>query len=657
MTMELLLEAERRGILPPEKKDLLREARRRGLLGSQGPSQRQAERESMRSLREQPPDVSQQAILPGMTGGMITPESLTAALATGGGAVGGLTGTIAAPGPGTAGGMLAGSGLGAAAGRPAFHLAENIARRIKGMAPYRPGLARIAKEAATEGVTDVAFSAGTMAAGPLLRRIGKPLVGRMLGTMTPEARRTADMAHAQGIEVGAAHVSPRKVVKGASKVLGIFPFVGTPLRRGQARVVGQIDERAADLLNTLAPVSTKYDLGKALTKKAAGRYKATDRIASALYKRFYNLADKLSVREVVPTEQLQAAFAKITGKQAKEAITLTSGEPFKPFTPDALGDFIKQIEELPSRITVEQARGLERQFNRAIFGATKEGYDVSRLRAMKEAMEAAKNNIDVSKLDPAEADAVVNAWNKANAFFARSRRTFETPTARRFGRVDKNIFGKGVFKTGTVNADDVFKDVFQARSPEALDDLRKLVGNREFRRASRAYLTDALNKAAVPAKEGSLVETLFSAADFEKRLGLNTQEGWDTMTTMLRGSGSTVGDWRGFLNAAKTATNITIRDPSTFLTRRLILGGSLIGGVVLAGSKLSLPVAGLVTWMARKGAKGLMSKEQLRLMTRVIKDTTTDHQRRAALVRLIRLSDRNDRPERPTGRLGAASRP
>ncbi len=649
--IDLLLEAEKRGILPSSKFRLLQEARRRGLINevqqsSQSiSSQRQAERASLEALKTDPPDTSQQPVLPGMTGGMMTPETMTMLTATGGTALGMPAGPA---------GMVAGGGLGAAAGPPAFNVLENITRRLKGLQPYRRTVGEAFEEAGREGMTDLAFSAATMGAGPILRRLGKPLLGKVLGTMTPKARRMSDMSTAMGIDLGAAHVSSRKFVKGASKVLGVFPFVGTPLREGQARVVGQLDKQAADLLNTLAPRSTVPDVGKVLTKKAEQRYRATDRVASSLYKRFYDLADNLSVREVLPTAPLREALEEITSRQARETITLVSGEPMKGFGPDELGNFLEQIGRLPEMITVEQARGLERTFNRILRQAKKDGFDVSRLSSMKEAMQEAKNSLDISRLAPGEAEEVVGAWNRANAFFSETRRVFETPTAKRFGRVDRNIFGRGVFKSGTVNSDDVFKDVFRARSPEALDDLRKLVGDREFRRASRAYLADAFEKAHLPAKEGSLVDTLFSAADFENRLGLGKPEGWETLETMLRGSGVSVRDWRNFLEVAKTATDITIRDPSTFLTRRLVIGGSLVGGMVIAGGKVTLPAAAFITWLARRSAKGLMNREQLRLLTRVLEDTTGDHARRTAMVRLVRLATDSDRPERPTGRLQPA---
>jgi len=626
--LEMLLEAERRGILPEEKLDMLRELRSRSLPEAEaGPS---AE------------DVPQQPVLTGLTGGMVTPETVTAATATLGTGLAFPTGPL---------GMAAGGALGAGAGPPLFDVLNNIARLSKGMKPRQRPVKEAFKGAGREAMTDLAFSAGAMGAGPLLRRIGKPALGKVLGVMTPQARRMRDKAEAMGISLGAAHVSPRKFIRGAASVLGIFPFVGTPLREGQARVVAQLDKHAADLLNTLAPTSTTYALGKKMVAKVTGRYNKTNRVASALYERFETLANNLSVREIVPTAPLKNAVRDIFGRQARGTIILTSGKKMKRFGSDELGDFLKQIDEFPEKITVEQARGLEREFNRIIRQAGKEGYDVTRLASMKEAMEKSKNSLDISKLKKPEADAVIGAWNRANEFFSKTRLIFETPTAKRFGRVERNIFNKNIFKPGTVNADEIFKDVFRARSPEALDDLRKLVGGQAFRRASRAFLADAFQKSHVSSKEGALVGTLFSAADFEKRLGLNTAEGLEAFDTMLRGSGSSARDWKQFLKVAKTATDITIRDPSTFLTRRIILGGGLMGGAIVGAGKLSLKASGLITWFLRRSATILMSKEQLRLMTRILSDTTSDHLRRTSLVRLLRLSAENGEPRRPTGQL------
>lgn len=559
-----------------------------------------------------------------------------------GGSAGGMIGGVTAGLPGA----LGGGALGASGGSAYYDALRDLSATIKDRPPQEGGVVDQVREMARAGYDDLIWGMGTASVGPILRRV-KPLLGKALGVSG--TRQKTDLAHALGVKIGPTHVSKRAAVRGMSRVLGVFPFVSTPYRKGQVRVVGQLDDAAADLLNTLAPSSNAYDVGEKLTKAAVRRYSKGNKIASVLYKRFNDLADSLPVKEIVDTASIRDQMAEIAERQGAEAITLQSGEALKGFGGDAVGDYLKQLTDLPERISVRQARGLERELNAILRTAAKEGWDVSRLKGVKGALQQAKDSLDVSQLPPEVGEQVMKAWSDANGFFTELKTAFQTPTARRFGRVDKNIFGKGVFKPGSINQDEVFNTVFRSKSPEALSDLRTLVGDKDFRRAARQYLTDAFEKSRVPAKEGALVEEMFSAAAFEKRLGLNTQEGQAALTEILRGSPVTPKDFQNFLSVAKTATDITIRDPSTFVMRRFVLGAGLAGSIAMGAGQISVPAAVFMSWMARQGAKFLMNPEQLRTMTRVMSDSVPDHQKRILFTRLIRQATTSEpKEDKPT---------
>ena len=643
MANDLLLEeARRRGLMPSVPSvdpGLFEEAQRRGLVPARKKA-RQPLPTTNRPPIEEEPWYKQ----------LWSPETSVMTGASGGAALGMPAGPL---------GMLAGGVLGAGAGSLFFDLTEDMPEIVETTRRGEIGAIEPMLETSRRALgameEEAKWAGGTMAAGPALKRLGKPLVGKVMGVLNPEARRMTDLAHAQGIDLAASHVSPRKLVKGLPRVLGVFPFVGSPYRQGQARVVGQLDERAADLLNTLAPASTRYDVAKGLTKAAAKRYTKFDRVASTLYDRFYKIADDLPVKDIVPTQPLKEELAEVAQREGIEQITLQSGKPFEGFGTDAIGDWLKQASDMPEHITVEQARGLERQLNAILRTGAKEGWDVSRLVGMKEALQNAKGSLDISRLSPEDAQRVIGAWQNANEFFAQTRRGFETATARRFGRVDKNIFRKGVFQPGTTTQDQIFEAVYQAKSPEALADLRTLVGPGEFKKATRKFMETSFNAARVPAKEGALVGDMFSAANFEKRMGLDTKEGWDALGEMLKGSDVTVKDWQNFLEVAKKATDITIRDPSTFVMRRFVLGAGLAGSVAMGAGQVSVPAAVFISYVSRKGAKFLMDKNQLRRMTRLLDDTTSDHLRRMLVTRFLRLADADERKE--STRKGTRPRP
>ena len=170
-------------------------------------------------------------------------------------------------------------------------------------------------------------------------------------------------------------------------------------------------------------------------------------------------------------------------------------------------------------------------------------------------------------------------------------------------------------------------------------DLRKLVGEVPFRNAVREHLDGAMKAATKKTPEGSLVPTLFSGADFEKRVGLNTPEGKESLTEMLRGSPVSVDDIKKFVDVAKNATSITVRDPSKFIARRLTLAGltfgAAAGGAFVGGGQISIPAAAIVTLAARRGARLLMDPASLREMTGLMRPNADEAFKKAAISRIV----------------------
>ncbi len=311
---------------------LLEEARRRGLWTPTGRTSRQPLPTTNRPPIEEEPWYKQ----------LWSRDTAIMAGASAGG-LAGLAGGPAAPVTAPLG-ALAGGILGAGAGSLIYDLSEDAPEIVETTRRGEIGAIEPMLETSRRALgameEEAKWAGGTMAAGPALRRLGKPLIGKAMGVLNPQSRRITDLAHTQGVDLGVTHVSPRKLVKGLPRVLGVFPFVGSPYRQGQARVVGQLDERAADLLNTLAPASTRYEVAKGLTGAAVKRYAKFNRVASALYGRFYKIADDLPVKDIVPTAPLKEELAEVARREGIEEITLLSGKPFSNFGPDDIGDWL-----------------------------------------------------------------------------------------------------------------------------------------------------------------------------------------------------------------------------------------------------------------------------------------------------------------------------
>lgn len=549
------------------------------------------------------------------------------------------------------GGMLAGGALGSMAGSGLYDLTQDMAEWLGLTSPdtRSPDVAERLQKMGAAGRGDFMFGGAGQMMGPFLQRAGKGVKSWALGLNRPGMREATDLAHGQGIHIGPIHLSPRKWARGYSRVIGVFPIVGTPMRTGQLRVVGDIDARAADLLNTLAP-RTSMDIGEEMTKSAEYNYKRFRAIGGALYDNFADLANNLSVLDVIPTKALKAEMAGYAARAVRETPVLQSGARMQPPSGgDPLGDWLRQIDELPEHITVEQARGLQRTLNQMSRENIKSADDFARMTGMRDAVRQSINGIDVSRLPPAEAENVTKALRVANQFWAENAATFQTATAKRFGRVNTNMFEPGFFKAGSLDRDEVFKAVFRSGSVDAISDLRKLVGGRVYNKAVRSYMETAFRNATIPAKEGGSVGDLFSAQKLEKILGIDSENGRRVLNAMLSHTSLSPDTLNRFLKAAKTATDVTIRDPSSFVMRRVTLGGAAaIGGALLLGAgKITIPKALILTYFARQVSKGLMDPDTLRRLTRAIGDNATEQQKRALLMRMVEGWEQDPYPEGP----------
>lgn len=116
----------------------------------------------------------------------------------------------------------------------------------------------------------------------------------------------------------------------------------------------------------------------------------------------------------VPTAPIVEVLAELEKRMVVEPITLTGGDPMKSALSDPVGDFLRQLRDLPVNITVLQARGLQKKLNALAIQGRLQGFDVSHIKAVKAGLEHALNNLDVTRLPVDEGKAIIDALRKAN---------------------------------------------------------------------------------------------------------------------------------------------------------------------------------------------------------------------------------------------------
>ena len=141
--------------------------------------------------------------------------------------------------------------------------------------------------------------------------------------------------------------------------------------------------------------------------------------------------------------------------------------------------------------------------------AGKEGKDTTRLTKVKKAVEKDFNmpvinskaeNIISGIEENTIVQSVLESHALANSFYAEGMAKFNSPMARKFKQVNKNIFGPGANIDGTINADELARKVLKIGSPQSIQQLRTLVGEKQFAQVRTAFVNDAFEDATTMTK-------------------------------------------------------------------------------------------------------------------------------------------------------------
>ena len=579
---------------------------------------------------------------------VLSESNLTAA----GGVVGAVAGIPAAIAsgplaPATEAGAIA---LGAAGGKALFDTVDDIFNAIEGTDEDKP-LGERLMDIAKTGVTEGAFVAGTMGAGPLIRGVSRNLLG-----LTKKAtREIAEASQRSGIPLGSVDVATgvSGVAQRASiPVLAVFPVIGAPARNLKKMQAEGVMDAQARILNELGPNVSLSQLGIDTVRAAEKMFGSFKAIGAAKYSKFYSLAEQSGAR--FPGAPIRDEARAIVRKIMNERPPKRGGGSIPaPRTDDEISGYIAGLTNLADDLTAAEVRAVKGDLERLVKTdtsntdmalvsriAAKQEESVQRVFAPNETLPLGNSTGPGTRPLP---DAVTHALEDANNYWATWMATFERPTGKLFGKVDKRIFKAGRFTPATRNEDEAVKAVVNGNSAQAIRDLRSIVGEKDFAALRRNYIEGLFEAGMVRnAKTG---EEVFDPFKFVKKLGNNPEP----LNEMLKGTGVTPGMWDSFVKASLAAGKVRVADPSTFVTRRIVMGGVKAGaGTFLMASGTTSP---LVTIPAVLGARGMTkvmtNPETLQKLTLAIKPTTSDRQRLALVGQIIAATRDEDIPDVP----------
>ena len=493
----------------------------------------------------------------------------------------------------------------AAAVRPVWMGAKNLASRAFGVGAAEKAAGRQAAMVGIDPDIPRAFDAGRAQPEPGTAakiydsRMAKELAGEIIPN--------------PGIAPSITSMSSFPVVQGAAKIIGKFPFIGSPFTRQFGKAKYDVDAFAENTFARLGPVSAITDLSEDVVNIAQKRFKVFKNAVNRKYKiakdlaelsnaqfdaaPIVNLARKIGTAarsdapQMVATktvEQKLPSMARPITRTVKETKPLPTRQSAEADFLDFVGDLqqltptqtITQLDTLAARLDDIASSGRKAGLNKTVFLPATQ---------LKKALEQSLRTSGDPKLTA--------AFNDADDFFTRTLSTkFETATAKKFGRVDKRMFSVGIDEPGSLTSDQILDVVMSTKSPQALSQLRRLLGARGkaiFRRAVARDVDDAFGIAMKDVEKNG-----FNKDGFLKRLGLSNPKSAEYQATLERVKGLrlNVDQIRKFAVIAEKALPEGMPNISTFVARRGTLGGfrSVIGALLpVAASGGAGAVAGI----------------------------------------------------------------
>ncbi len=594
-------------------------------------------------------------------------------------AVGGMGGAVLGAPAGPVG-AIAGGGLGAAAGSNTFDAINNFLIDQGLVGGERADLGKVVENAGNAAYWDTMFGAGASLVRPILG--GRRIIGKISGLFNREADQLIKGAQERGLSLGASEVGGG-LPKGFLRTVSVFPFAAGSAAKTQFGKHKQVIEAVDRILNDLAPnASLASDIGINMARAAKSTTKEFQRVSGILFNRFRDLAKGASNPDIIPTEQLKASakelYGEATAGQIKLAKTgeLSTAALRSPKGSDAVAAFEKylsDLRDLPEAINIEQYRRLTKDLNDVMSALKAEGVDVRQAGILKRSLEEDLNNIRVHLLPEGEGAALKDALVTANKWYSKGvvqfsedvatartpkgfkgKETLETPTAKKFERVDKKFFEPGTKRSGTINEDELFKVAVNLKSVQALNDLEAVIGRPAMRRIARRVMEDAAEKSLATVKIGSIEDKIFDPVAFERALGLTGagKAGTPALEELLKKGGVKLADIKDLIRAAKSIE--VLGDPSTFVRRRAIMGGASavvtagagFGGAVAGGGGLAtgtaIVAAGAITLLSRHFSKIFSSPVALKNMLDALDTARNTVARQAALGRVLNFVTRKD---------------
>jgi len=101
------------------------------------------------------------------------------------------------------------------------------------------------------------------------------------------------------------------IAKGYGRVIGVFPFIGNPIKSKATQAANFINKSADDTLNTFGPNVTLTKLGIDMTKASQKTYGEFRRVSSFFYDDFYKAVDAVGNTPIISTQNFKNSLKNL----------------------------------------------------------------------------------------------------------------------------------------------------------------------------------------------------------------------------------------------------------------------------------------------------------------------------------------------------------
>jgi len=500
-------------------------------------------------------------------------------------------------------GVAVGGAVGAIVGELQFQGMEDIARErgVEGLGESPKFSERITR-AGKEGVIDLGFTVGTKAVMDLGIAGYKRLIPK-------ETRELIEEADKLGIEPNKIVTTNGKLKDFYRSVVARFPFSSGAYRGRAKRSILQIERAKKNMFMRMGPSWDMAKLGIELDDAFKKEFSVFRKEMNKQYTAVLDEANKVGA--FIDTKAIKAVATKeMAGlRLALQAQGMNEDEVLKALQTDESFKRLRQYTRMKDVLTVEEFRAMDDILDKDLSHAGRQGGElIANFGRVKDSFQTAKDTVRQLQ-PPAEGGKTVkDMWRDTDQTFTNTMtEMFETPVAKKLERsVNKKMFKVGAFtKAGTKNPDESFKLLWNNKSPQAMEQLHKVVGTNKFGAAMRTHLDTIWDRSVQKGFDDYIKgdnKLAFDLTGLQRQLGIGNPKSAEYLTTKraleLAGSGVTMKDLTKFTSLLENALRNSPENVNSFIARRAMMGGRQgvfksfgMGAVGLTQSALTLLVS------------------------------------------------------------------